>query len=73
MPEQQSLSDQLREAVSAALDDGYSRYEIAKRAGIKPYLITLWLDRGKDLRLATAQKIAALFDMRFTKPKKLRD
>ncbi len=67
------LSEQLKEAVSQAIDEGYTRYAIAKRAGLKPYVLTQWYDEGKDIRLDTAAKLAEIFGMRLTRHKKLRD
>ena len=62
------LSEQLKRAVAAS---GKSRYEIAKEAEIDYYALARFLDEDRDIRLSTVQKLAKLFGMRLTKPKRI--
>ncbi len=62
------LSEQLKQAITAS---GKSRYKIAKEAGIDYYALARFLDEDRDIRLSTVQKLADLFGMRLTKPKRV--
>lgn len=67
-----AISEQLREAVDQAIADGFTRYAIAKMAGMKPNGFVRWYDGGEGIRLASADELAKLFGMRLTKPKRLK-
>ena len=60
------LADSLRDAV---LTSGLTHYRIGKDIGIGADQVDRFMD-GRDIRLSTAEKLAAYFQMRFTKPKK---
>ena len=62
-----TLSDQLKYAIERS---GKSRYRIAKEAEIDYYALARFLDEDRDIRLSTVQKLADLFGMRLTKPKR---
>lgn len=58
-----SVSDPLRKAVEAAIAAGATRYSIAKAAGIDQATFARWLDEGRDIRISTADKLAAYFGL----------
>jgi len=55
------ISQQLEKAIS---DSKLSHYKIAKIAGISPEQIDRFMSGERDLRLATAAKIAMALDLR---------
>lgn len=55
------FSAALRAAVAA---DGGTAYAIAKRAGVGINVLTRWLAGERDLRLASADKLAAALGVR---------
>ena len=62
------LSEQLKQAIATS---GKSRYKIAKEAEIDYYALARFLDEDRDIRLSTVQKLADMFGMRLTKPKRV--
>lgn len=53
------MARQMREALLAALrQSGLSRYQIAKRTGVQQAILSRFVSRNKDLRLATVEKLA---------------
>ena len=56
MAGQAMLGEQLREAIEAS---GLTAYRIAKAAGIRPEMISRFLNRERDLTLESAGKVAA--------------
>ena len=61
-----SLGDALREAV---IHSELTPYKIAKAAGIQANVLTRFLNGERDLRLATAGKVASVLGLEF-RPKK---
>lgn len=61
-----ALSDQLRAAIRGS---GMSVHAIAKASGVAHPVILRFLSGERDLRLATAEKLAAFFQMEFKEPK----
>jgi len=62
-----TMADQLRAAVQGS---GLSVYEIAKRTGIPQPVLQRFVSGVRDnIRLDTADKLAALFSMRLTEPR----
>jgi transcriptional regulator with XRE-family HTH domain len=64
-----SISDQLRAAVEARIERGWTVYRVAKEAGITPAMLSRFLKDGLDLRLSTAAKLAAALGLEL-RPKK---
>jgi transcriptional regulator with XRE-family HTH domain len=64
-----SISDQLREAVEARIERGWTVYRVAKEAGITPAMLSRFLKDGLDLRLSTAAKLATVLELEL-RPKK---
>jgi hypothetical protein len=58
-----SLSEQLRTSIR---DSGLSCYEIAKQAGTTPAVVGRFLKGERDLRLATADRLAAVLRLELT-------
>jgi len=63
-----SLTDQVREAIDSS---GVTLYRVAKDAGVNYATLHSFMVHGADMRLSSLDKIAALFEMRLTKPKRL--
>jgi len=63
------VSDQLRAAVTAALDRGHSLRAIAIGAGISQPTLFRWYHRQNSMTLTNADKLATYFGMRLTKPR----
>lgn len=62
------LADQIKAAIQAS---GLSVYEIAKGSGVpQPVLQRFVSGQQANIRLDTASKLAAYFNMRFTTPKR---
>ncbi len=62
----QTLSEQLRTSIR---DSGMSCYEIAKQAGTTPAVVGRFLKGERDLRLATADRLAAVLRLELTQRK----
>jgi hypothetical protein len=58
-----AVSAPLRKAVEDAIAKGATRYSIAKGAGIDQASFVRWLDEGRDIRISTADKLAAYFGL----------
>lgn len=56
-----SLSDALRKALRNC---GLTTYEVAKRSGVSAILISRFVRGERDIRLATADKLARVLDCR---------
>ena len=55
----QALSDPLSQALKQAIRESeMSEYQIAKRAGISQIMVSRFLSGERDIRLATADKLA---------------
>lgn len=63
------LSDQIREAVAGS---GLSVYAVAKGAGIPEPSLHRFMHGTRGLTLESAEKVAEFFEMRLTRPKRLR-
>lgn len=63
------MSAQLRDAVTAAIASGMTRYAVAKLAGVSPAVLFRWYDKGGGLKLETAEQLAKAFKMRLTAPR----
>lgn len=63
---EQDLSEQLRQAIKA---DGRTAYAIAKAADLEPDALYRFQE-GKDLRLSSASKVAAVLDLRLAPAKR---
>ncbi len=59
-----ALQQQLKDAIT---DSGRTHYAIGKEAGIRPDLLDRFMSGERDLRLATAGKIAAVLGYVLTK------
>jgi len=62
-----TISEQLRAAVAGS---GLSIYAVAKGAGIAEPCLNRFMRRKRGLTLETADKLAAFFTMRLTRPRK---
>ena len=62
------LSAQLRAAIN---NSDLTLYRIAKDSGVSWAVLYRFLN-GQDIKLASADKLAAYFDMRLTRPKKIK-
>jgi ribosome-binding protein aMBF1 (putative translation factor) len=58
-----SLSDALKSAVAAS---GLTVYEIAKRAKVSQIIISRFLSGERDIRMATADKLAQVLGLKLT-------
>lgn len=58
-----SLSDALRAAIRAS---GQTSYALGKAAGISPIVIDRFLAGDRDIRMATADKLAAVLGLQLT-------
>lgn len=65
----QTLSDQLRDAIR---NSGLSILAVAKISGVPESVLNRFMRGERDLRLQTAEKVAAAFRMRLTKPKRVK-
>jgi plasmid maintenance system antidote protein VapI len=61
-----AISEQLKAAI---LESGLTVYGVAKGAGIPQPVVLRFVSGQRDLRLATADKLAAFFQMKLTPPK----
>ena len=66
MAKQRDISDTFKAAIKAS---GKTHYRIAKVAGIKPAIIDRFMSGERDLRLATAAKIAEVLGLELVKIK----
>jgi transcriptional regulator with XRE-family HTH domain len=62
------ISDQLKEAVRNC---GCTRYQVSKDSGVPFASLDRFLKGERSLQLDSAEKLAKLFGMRLTKPKRL--
>jgi hypothetical protein len=62
-PAPDSLSETLRRAIR---ESERSAYEIAKEAGISQIMISRFLSGERDIRLATADKLAGVLELTLT-------
>ncbi len=61
-----AISDQLREAIQ-----GYgSVYRVAKDSGVSQPVVQRFVSGERDLRLQTADRLAAFFGMELTRPQR---
>lgn len=60
-----ALSDRLKAAITGS---GMSVYAVAQGSGVSHPIILRFLSGQRDLRLATADKLAAYFQMTLTDP-----
>jgi len=61
------LGDSLSEALKQAVRESeMSEYQIAKRAGISQIMISRFLSGERDIRLATADKLACALGLKLT-------
>lgn len=63
------ISDQLREAVRGS---GLSIYAAAKGAGVSEPSLNRFMRGKRSLTLESADKLAAFFEMRLTRPKRVK-
>lgn len=63
------LAEQLRDAIRAS---GLSTRDLARRSGVAQPVLSRFLSGQRDLTLRSASKVAAVFGMRWTKPKRPR-
>ncbi len=59
-PITQSIADSLKQAISAS---DRSVYQIAKESGISQIVITRFLSGERDIRMATADKLARVLNL----------
>jgi ribosome-binding protein aMBF1 (putative translation factor) len=59
----QSIADSLKQAISAS---GRSVYQIAKESGISQIVIARFLSGERDIRMATADKLARVLNLQLT-------
>ena len=64
-----TISDALRAAI---LDSGTTVYAVAKGSGVSQPALSRFLSGERDLRLASADRLAAYFGMELTMPKAAR-
>ncbi len=62
-PITQSIADSLKQAISAS---NRSVYQIAKESGISQIVITRFLSGERDIRMATADKLARALNLQLT-------
>jgi transcriptional regulator with XRE-family HTH domain len=62
-PMTQSIADSLKQAISAS---DRSVYQIAKESGISQIVITRFLSGERDIRMATADKLARVLNLQLT-------
>jgi transcriptional regulator with XRE-family HTH domain len=62
-----SLTKQLKQAVKQS---NLTTYAVAKGAGVPVPTLSRFLRGERDIRLATADKLAAFFQMHLTRPKR---
>jgi len=62
-PITQSIADSLKQAICAS---DRSVYQIAKQSGISQIVIARFLSGERDIRMATADKLAQLLNLRLT-------
>ena len=58
-----SLEATIRRHVERRMDDGESRYRIAKDSGLPYNIFVRWLDKRGNLRLDNLEKLAAHLDL----------
>lgn len=63
---QPALSDKLKAAIA---ESGMTIYAVAQGSGVSHPILSRFLSGQRDLRLATAEKLAAFFGMTLTEPK----
>ena len=63
------LSDQLREAIE---NSGVSLYRVAKDSGVSWSVLHRFVNRERDMKLASAEKVAEVFGMRLTRPRRIK-
>lgn len=65
-----TLNEQLRAALASAMDEGWSVNQIADEAKVAQVVLNRFVRGDRDnVRLDTADKLAAWLGMRFTKPR----
>lgn len=69
LPMSNDLAEQLRDAIRAS---GLSTRDLARRSGVAQPVLSRFLSGQRDLTLRSASKVAAVFGMRWTKPKRPR-
>ena len=62
-----TISDQLKHAIERS---ALTSYAISKGAGVPIPTITRFLRGERDIRLATAAKLAEFFEMHLTRPRR---
>lgn len=62
----ETMSDQLRRAIR---DSGLSVYAISKGSGVSQPVVARFSTGQRDIRMETADKLFAFFQMRATAPK----
>lgn len=62
-----AIHDELQKAIAKS---GQTRYAIAKGAGVDYDALADFLDKGRDIRLSTAEKLASYLGMRLMTPPK---
>ena len=62
-PISQSIADSLKQAIKAS---DRSVYQIAKESGISQIVVTRFLTGERDIRMATADKLARVLNLRLT-------
>jgi DNA-binding phage protein len=67
MADANDLGEQLREAIRAS---GLTVYAIAQESGVDTGPIYRFMSGERSISLETAAKLAAVFGMRFTKPRR---
>lgn len=60
MSKSRNISDQLRAAIEKS---GLTRYRLAKDAGVTQIMLDRFVSGERDLRLATAAKVAAALNL----------
>jgi transcriptional regulator with XRE-family HTH domain len=58
-----TISEKLREAMR---DSGQSMYQIAKEAGVDYSIVNRFFNEQRDMKLATADRLAAYFGLELT-------
>lgn len=64
-----AINNELRKAITKS---GKTRYAIAKGAGVDYDALAEFLDKGRDIRLSTAEKLASYLGLRLMTPPKQR-
>lgn len=62
----QGLAEQFRAAIRSS---GMSMYQIAKESGVDQMSISRFMSRARDIRLETADKLASVVGVKFTRNK----